>query len=69
MRFIHLYLIGYFVLVVGAGLALWQAGVLQRIAPAWIGIAALIAVGLGIMLAVTASGPRTKSENKNEKKN
>jgi hypothetical protein len=59
MRFIHLYLIGYFVLVVGAGLALWQAGVLQRIAPAWIGIAALIAVGLGIMLAVTASGPRT----------
>ena len=27
MRFIHLYLIGYFVLVVGAGLALWQAGV------------------------------------------
>jgi len=59
MRFIHLYLIGYFVLVVGAGLALWQAGVLQRIAPVWIGIAALIAVGLGIMLAVTASGPRT----------
>jgi len=59
MRFIHLYLIGYFVLVVGAGLALWQAGVLQRISPAWIGIAGLIAVGLGIMLAVTASGPRT----------
>jgi hypothetical protein len=59
MRFMHLYLIGYFVLVVGAGLALWQAGVLQRVAPAWIGIAALIAVGLGIMLAVTASGPRS----------
>ena len=59
MRFIHLYLIGYFVLVLGAGLALWQAGVLQRISPVWIGIGALIAVGLGIMLAVTASGPRT----------
>jgi len=59
MRFIHLYLIGYFVLVLGAGLALWQAGVLQRIDPVWVGIAALIAVGLGIMLAVTASGPRT----------
>ncbi len=28
MRFIHLYLIGYFVLVLGACLALWQAGVL-----------------------------------------
>jgi len=25
MRFIHLYLIGYFVLVLGAVLALWQA--------------------------------------------
>ena len=28
MRFIHLYLLGYFVLVIGAGLALWQSGVL-----------------------------------------
>ena len=31
MRFIHLYLIGYFVLVLGAGLALWQAGVLAHV--------------------------------------
>ncbi len=59
MRLIHLYLIGYFVLVLGAGLALWQAGVLQHVSGAWIGIAAIVAVGLGIMLAVTASGPRT----------
>ncbi len=52
MRFIHLYLIGYFVLVVGAGLALWQAGVLARVESAlWIAIGAIIAVGLGIMLA------------------
>jgi hypothetical protein len=59
MRLIHLYLIGYFVLVLGAGLALWQAGVLEHVSGVWIGIAAIIAVGLGIMLAVTASGPRT----------
>ena len=59
MRFIHLYLIGYFVLVLGAGLALWQANVLEHVSGVWIGIAAIIAVGLGIMLAVTASGPRT----------
>jgi hypothetical protein len=57
MRFIHLYLIGYFVLVVGAGLALWQAGVLARISGTWLGISALIVVGLGIMLAVTAAKP------------
>ena len=62
MRFIHLYLIGYFVLVIGAVLALWQAGVLARISPAWLGISALIVVGLGIMLAVTAGKPTITRE-------
>jgi hypothetical protein len=57
MRFIHLYLIGYFVLVVGAALALWQAGVLARVSGTWLGISALIVLGLGIMLAVTAAKP------------
>ena len=33
MRFIHLFLIGYFVLIVGVSLALWQTGVLSRVAP------------------------------------
>ena len=49
MRFIHLYLIGYFVLVIGAGLALWQAGVLHRISAIWILIGSLIVIGLGIL--------------------
>ena len=61
MRFIHLYLVGYFVLVIGAGLALWQAGVLQRISPVWLGISALIVIGLGIILAVTSTRPPTRS--------
>jgi len=59
MRFIHLYLIGYFVLIIGAGLALWQAGVLARISATWIGISALIVIGLGIILAVTSSRTTT----------
>jgi len=59
MRFIHLYLIGYFILVLGAGLALWQAGVLARISGIWIAISALIVIGLGIMLAVTSSKSTT----------
>jgi hypothetical protein len=59
MRFIHLYLIGYFVLVVGAGLALWQAGVLARVSGIWIVIAAVIVFGLGIILAVTSGRPST----------
>jgi len=59
MRFIHLYLIGYFVLVIGAGLALWQAGVLHRVPAIWVLISALIVVGLGIVLAVTSIRPTT----------
>jgi hypothetical protein len=57
VRFIHLYLIGYFFLVVGAGLALWQAGVLAHVGAIWIAIGIIIALGLGIMLAVTAGKP------------
>jgi hypothetical protein len=62
MRFIHLYLIGYFVLVVGAVLALWQAGVFARIDAIWIAIGALVVLGLGIMLAVTAGKPTITRE-------
>ena len=57
MRFIHLYLIGYFVLVGGAVLALWRAGVLAHIGALWIAIGMIIALGLGIMLAVTSAKP------------
>ena len=59
MRFIHLYLIGYFILILGAGLALWQAGALARLPAIWILIAALVVVGLGIVLAVTSARPTT----------
>ena len=57
MRFLKLDLIGYFVLLIGAGMALWQAGVLDDIPGMWLAIGIVIAVGFGIMLAV-ASGPR-----------
>ena len=61
MQFINLYLIGYVILIVGAVLGLWYAGVLQTIAPAWIVIGLIIAVGLGIMLSVSAGNPPTVS--------
>ena len=57
MRFLTLYLVGYFLLLVGAVLALWQAGVLKEIPGVWLGIGAIVAIGFGIMLAV-ASTPR-----------
>jgi hypothetical protein len=62
MRFIHLYLIGYAIVVMGAVLALWQAGVLQRIDGIWLASAGIIVVGLGIMLAVTSAKPTITRE-------
>ncbi|MSO34900.1 MAG: hypothetical protein EXQ54_00515 [Acidobacteria bacterium] len=57
MRFINMYLIGYFILIVGICLALWQSGVLDSVAPIWIGIGAIVAVGVGIMMAVSSGKP------------
>jgi hypothetical protein len=62
MRFIHLFLFGYVVLILGIGLALWQTGVLGRVAPIWIGIGALIAIGLGIMMSVSSGRPTVSEE-------
>jgi hypothetical protein len=62
LRFIHLYLVGYIFLIVGIGLALWQLGVLNRIAPIWIGIGTLLAIGLGIMLSVSSGKPTMTEE-------
>ena len=62
MRFIQIYLVGYFILIVGAGLALWQAGILSRLPVMWIAIAAIIVIGLGIVLAVTSGKPGVTTE-------
>jgi hypothetical protein len=59
VRFIHLYLIGYFVLVVGAALALWQGGVLSRVSGTWLVLSATVVIGLGILLAVSSRLPAT----------
>src|SRR5207253_4566774 len=57
MRFLRLYLVGYFVLLLGAVLALWQSGILRQIPGVWIAIGAVIAVGLGIVIAVSSASP------------
>ena len=62
MRFIQLFLVGYVVLIVGVGLGLWQTGLLSRVAPIWIGIGALVAIGIGIMLAVSSGKPTVTEE-------
>jgi hypothetical protein len=62
MRFVHLYLVGYFLLVIGALAALYTGGILQRISGTWIAIGLLIAAGLGVMLAISAGKPDITKE-------
>jgi hypothetical protein len=57
MRFINMYLVGYFILIVGICLALWRSGAMNGIAPIWLGIGAVVAVGVGIMMAVSSGKP------------
>jgi len=62
MRFINMYFAGWIVFVIGVTLALWKAGILDHVAPAWIGIAAVIAIGIGIMFAVGSGKPEITRE-------
>ncbi len=62
MKFINMFLIGYFVLILGGVLALWQVGVLDDIAPMWIAIGVLGAIGIGIMMAVSSGKPSTTTK-------
>ena len=57
MRFVSFYLVGYFLLIIGALLALLYGGALRQMSAIWILIGLIIAVGLGIMLAITAGKP------------
>jgi len=62
MRFVHVFLVGYFLLVIGALLALWYGGVLRHLSPVWIIISLVIALGLGLMLAISAGKPEITRE-------
>jgi len=62
MRYVHVYLIGYFLLIVGALLALWYGGVLRHISPVWVIIGLVISIGLGIMLSISAGKPEITRE-------
>jgi hypothetical protein len=57
MRPVHIYLAVYFALLIGAGLALGQAGIIGRIPTRWVVLAALGAAILGLLLALTSTRP------------
>jgi len=60
MKWAGLYLIGFVVLIGGVLAALWKMGILANVGATWTIIGVVIALGCGIMFAVSNSG---KKEN------
>ena len=56
MKWTGAYFVGYIVFLAGVLLALGKSGVLAQIGAAWTAIGVVIALGLGIMVAVANSG-------------
>ena len=62
MKFINMYLVGYVVLIIGVVLALWKMNVLQHVSGVWIAIGVVVAIGLGVMMSVSAGKPALTKE-------
>ncbi len=62
MKWTGLYLAGYAIFIGGVLAALWKLGVLADVGPAWTIIGVVIAIGIGIMLAVSHSGTKENIE-------
>jgi len=58
MKWTGVYLIGYVILVGGLVAALWKMGILASIGVAWTLIGVVIAIGIGIMLAVSSGSSK-----------
>lgn len=56
MKWMGTFFLGYVLLIAGILAALWKLGVLANVSGIWVGIGALIAVGIGLMVAVANSG-------------
>jgi len=56
MKWTGVFLLGYIIFIAGVLAALWKLDVLARIGTAWTLIGVLIAIGIGMMLAVSNSG-------------
>jgi hypothetical protein len=62
VKWAGMYLVGFIILLGGLLAALWKMGVLARMGVAWTLIGIAIAIGLGIMIAVTHSGNKENIE-------
>jgi hypothetical protein len=62
MKWVTIYLVGYILFMAGVFLALWNWGVLDDLGSMWTSIIGLLALGLGVMIAVSASGRKETLE-------
>jgi hypothetical protein len=62
MKWAGMYLGGYFILIAGVLAALWKLKILARIGTVWTLIGVVIAIGIGIMIAVSNSGKKENIE-------
>jgi hypothetical protein len=62
MKWSGMYLFGYIVFICGVLAALWKLGILDRIGTTWTVIGVVIAIGVGIMAAVSSSGKKESIE-------
>jgi hypothetical protein len=62
MKWVQMYLLGYAIMICGIMAALWKMGVLARVGAGWTAIGLLIALGLGVMIAVSGSGTKQSIE-------
>jgi hypothetical protein len=56
MKWVNVYLVGYVIFIIGVIAALAKMGVIERIGAGWTAIGVVIALGLGIMFSISASG-------------
>ena len=57
-----MYLFGFIILLGGVLAALWKLGILASIGTTWTVIGVVIAIGIGIMVAVSNSGAKENIE-------
>ena len=62
MKWAGMYLVGFVVLIGGLLAALWKLGILASIGTTWTLIGVVIAIGFGIMIAVSNSGTKENIE-------
>jgi hypothetical protein len=62
MKWFNTFLVGFVLIVGGVLAALWKLGILESVGAAWTAIGVVIAMGIGIMLAVSGSGPKKTIE-------